>query len=114
GEEHRWHGGHVLNPTMLEYKIPVVKDMPRIVPLIVETIDPGGPYGAKEAGMSVAMSAAQAYCNAIGHAVGIYFNHYPLTPERILDALENRRPGIKTAWDFPAARVIERPEKESV
>jgi 4-hydroxybenzoyl-CoA reductase subunit alpha len=109
GEEHRWHGGHVLNPTMLEYKIPVVKDMPRIVPLIVETIDPGGPYGAKEAGMSVAMSAAQAYCNAIGHAVGIYFNHYPLTPERILDALENRLPGIKTAWDFPAARVIERP-----
>lgn len=114
GEEHRWHGGHVLNATMLEYKLPVVKDMPRIVPLIVETIDPGGPYGAKEAGMSVAMSAAQAYCNAIGHAVGIYFNHYPLTPERILDALENRRPGINTAWDFPAARVIERSEKESV
>ena len=77
GEEHRWHKGHLLNPSMLEYKIPIIKDMPEIKPIIVETIDPGGPYGAKEAGMSVAMSAAQAYCNAVGNALGIYFNHYP-------------------------------------
>ncbi len=107
-EEHRWHGGHCLNPTMLEYKIPVMKDMPRIKPIIVETIDPAGPYGAKEAGMSVAMSAAQAYCNAVGNALGIYFNHFPLTPERILDAIEKRKEGqgIRTAWEFQPARVI--------
>ncbi|MGC8908571.1 MAG: xanthine dehydrogenase family protein molybdopterin-binding subunit [Desulfomonilaceae bacterium] len=113
GEEHRWHQGHVLNPTMLEYKMPVIKDMPRIVPLIVETIDPGGPYGAKEAGMSVAMSAAQAYANAVGHALGLYFNHFPLTPERILDALDKKPSGLRTVWDFPAARIIETPNKES-
>jgi 4-hydroxybenzoyl-CoA reductase subunit alpha len=105
-EEHRWHSGHCLNPSMLEYKIPIIKDMPNINSIIVETIDPGGPYGAKEAGMSVAMSAAQAYCNAIGNALGIHFNHYPLTPERILDAIENRREGITTAWDFAPAKVI--------
>ncbi len=113
GEEHRWHQGHVLNPTMLEYKMPIIKDMPRIVPLIVETIDPGGPYGAKEAGMSVAMSAAQAYANAVGHALGLYFNHFPLTPERILDALDKEPTGLRTVWDFPAARIIEKPDKES-
>ncbi len=111
-EEHRWHKGYCLNPTMLDYKTPIIKDMPNIKPIIVETIDPGGPYGAKEAGMSVAMSAAQAYCCAVGHAVGIYFNHYPLTPERILDAIENKKPGIATAWDFRPARVI-RTEKST-
>ena len=113
GEEHRWSQGRVLNPTMLEYKMPIIKDMPRIVPLIVETIDPGGPYGAKEAGMSVAMSAAQAYANAVGHALGLYFNHFPLTPERILDALDKKPSGVRTVWDFPAARIIELPHKES-
>jgi CO/xanthine dehydrogenase Mo-binding subunit len=110
-ELHQWHKGHCLNPTMLEYKIPIIKDMPNITPIIVETIDPGGPYGAKEAGMSIAMSAAQAYCCAIGNALGIYFNHYPLTPERILDAIENKREGITTAWDFKPAEIIKLDEK---
>jgi 4-hydroxybenzoyl-CoA reductase alpha subunit len=105
-EEHRWHNGRCLNPTMLEYKIPTIKDMPKIEPIIVESNDPAGPYGAKEAGMSVAMSAAQAYCNAVGHALGIYFNHFPLTPERILDAIQNAPRGAKTAWEFKPARAI--------
>jgi len=107
GEEHRWHHGHLLNPSMLEYKIPIIKDMPNIKPIVVETIDPAGPYGAKEAGMSVAMSAAQAYCNAVGNALGMYFNHYPLTPERILDAIENKKSGIRTAWDFEPAKILQ-------
>jgi 4-hydroxybenzoyl-CoA reductase subunit alpha len=110
-EEHRWHKGHLLNPSMLEYKIPTIKDMPEIEPIIVETIDPAGPYGAKEAGMSIAMSAAQAYCNAVGHALGIYFNHYPLTPERILAAIENKKPGIRTAFEFEPVRPIDIPDK---
>jgi 4-hydroxybenzoyl-CoA reductase alpha subunit len=107
GEEHRWHNGHVLNPSMLEYKIPIIKDMPKINSIIVESMDPAGPYGAKEAGMSIAMSAAQAYCNAVGNAVGVYFNHYPLTPERIQDAIENKKPGIRTAWEFEPAKKLE-------
>jgi len=92
---------------IVEELIEKYKDMPEITSIIVETIDPAGPYGAKEAGMSVAMSAAQAYCNAVGNALGIYFNHYPLTPERILDAIEHRKTGICTAWEFPPARKIE-------
>ncbi len=106
-EQHIWSGGHLLNPTMLDYKIPVAKDIPAINPIIVETIDPGGPYGAKEAGMSVAMSAAQGYCCAVGHALGIYFNHYPITPDRVLDAIRNKKDGIQTAWELRPARIID-------
>jgi CO/xanthine dehydrogenase Mo-binding subunit len=112
GEEHKWHEGYLLNPSLLEYKIPIIKDMPEIKSIIVESMDPIGPYGAKEAGMSVAMSAAQAYCNAVGNALGIYFNHYPLTPERILDAIENKRDGLRTAWDFPPATILETGENK--
>ena len=51
--------------------------------------------------MSVAMSAAQAYCNAVGNALGIYFNHYPLTPERILDAMRTGKPEKPHAAGVP-------------
>ena len=62
--------GRVLNPTQLEYRLPLACDMPKINSIIVESNDPNGPYGAKEAGMSVAMSAAQAYVGAICNAMG--------------------------------------------
>jgi len=71
--------------------VPLAIDMPKINTIIVETIDPNGPYGAKEAGMSVAMSAAQAYCGAISNAVGVYFHEYPITPDKILKAIEDKK-----------------------
>jgi CO/xanthine dehydrogenase Mo-binding subunit len=89
----QWHEGRVLNPTQLGYMVPLAIDMPKINNIIVESIDPKGPYGAKEAGMSVAMSAAQAYCGAISNAVGVCFHDYPITPDKIVKAIEekNRR-----------------------
>ena len=86
----QWHEGRVLNPTQLGYLVPLAVDMPKINNIIVETMDPNGPYGAKEAGMSVAMSAAQAYCGAISNAVGVYFKEFPLTPDKILAAIEGK------------------------
>jgi CO/xanthine dehydrogenase Mo-binding subunit len=86
----QWHEGRVLNPTQLGYLVPLAIDMPKINTIIVETMDPNGPYGAKEAGMSVAMSAAQAYCGAISNAVGVYFKEFPLTPDKILAAIEEK------------------------
>jgi CO/xanthine dehydrogenase Mo-binding subunit len=41
--------------------------------------------------MSVAMSAAQAYCGAISNAVGVYFHEYPITPDKILKAIEEKK-----------------------
>jgi 4-hydroxybenzoyl-CoA reductase subunit alpha len=87
----QWHEGRVLTPTQLGYLVPLAIDMPKINNIIVETIDPKGPYGAKEAGMSVAMSAAQAYCGAISNAVGVYFHEYPITPDKILKAIEEKK-----------------------
>ena len=87
----QWHEGRVLTPTQLDYLVPLAIDMPKINNIIVETIDPNGPYGAKEAGMSVAMSAAQAYCGAICNALGVYFHDYPITPDKILNAIEKKK-----------------------
>ncbi|MEK7243723.1 MAG: molybdopterin cofactor-binding domain-containing protein, partial [Thermodesulfobacteriota bacterium] len=87
----QWHEGRVLNPTQFGYLVPLAIDMPKINNIIVETIDPKGPYGAKEAGMSVAMSAAQAYCGAISNAVGVYFHDYPITPDKIVKAIEKKK-----------------------
>jgi 4-hydroxybenzoyl-CoA reductase subunit alpha len=96
-EYHFWDGGRVMNPTQLEYKVPLAIDMPRIHTIIVESLDPKGPYGAKEAGMSIAMSAAQAYSAAICNAIGVYLKDYPLTPEKILKAIrEKEEAGEKT------------------
>ena len=85
-----WHDGRVLNPDQLDYMVPLSVDMPKINNIIVETIDPNGPYGAKEAGMSVAMSAAQAYCGAICNAIGVDIKEFPLTPDKILEAIETK------------------------
>jgi hypothetical protein len=82
--------GRVLNPSQLDYLVPLAVDMPKINNIIVETIDPNGPYGAKEAGMSVAMSAAQAYCGAVCNAIGVDIHEFPLTPDRILKAIEEK------------------------
>jgi CO/xanthine dehydrogenase Mo-binding subunit len=90
-EYHIFDRGRVLNPTQLDYKLPLACDMPKINSIIVESIDPDGPYGAKEAGMSIAMSAAQAYIGAICNAIGAPINEFPITPDKILKALEEKR-----------------------
>ncbi len=89
-EEHVWHKGSVLNPTQLEYKVPLACDMPKINTIIIESHDPEGPYGTKEAGMSIAMSAAQAYAAAVSNAIGVYMIDFPITPDKILKALQNK------------------------
>jgi CO/xanthine dehydrogenase Mo-binding subunit len=93
-EYHDWREGRCLNPTMLEYKVPLACDMPEIIDIIVESVypeNPMGPYGAKEAGMSIAMSAAQAYAGAVSNAIGVYMDSFPLTPDKIVAAIREKR-----------------------
>jgi CO/xanthine dehydrogenase Mo-binding subunit len=90
-EYHFWDGGRAMNPTMLEYKVPLASDMPKINPIIVESVDPKGPYGAKEAGMSIAMSAAQAYSAAVSNAIGVPMKEFPLTPDKVLKAIQEHK-----------------------
>lgn len=89
-EYHLWDGGRVLNPSQVEYRLPLAPDMPNIHSIIVESHDPEGPYGAKEAGMSVAMSAAQGYVGAICNAIGTDIHEFPITPDKVLKALKEK------------------------
>jgi 4-hydroxybenzoyl-CoA reductase alpha subunit len=87
-EEHIWtKEGRCLNPSFLEYKVPLCVDQPAMHNLFVDTYDPTGPFGAKEAGMSIAMSAAQAIVAAVSNAIGKPIFDYPLTPDRVLKAM---------------------------
>ncbi|MDO8691364.1 MAG: molybdopterin-dependent oxidoreductase, partial [Dehalococcoidia bacterium] len=87
-EELRRQDGATLNPSFLEYKVPTALDGFEMGGATVESIDPGGPYGAKEAGEGLMIAAAPAVTNAIFNAVGIRMMETPVTPEKVLRALE--------------------------
>jgi 4-hydroxybenzoyl-CoA reductase subunit alpha len=86
-EEMIWKDGLLMNPTMLEYKSPSSAESPDIECFIVESVDPEGPFGAKEAGEGSLAATIPAISNAIYDAVGIRLREAPFTPERILAAL---------------------------
>ena len=80
--------GRSLNPSFVDYKMPLSMDMPPIRTIILETApDPGGPWGAKGVGEDPIIAIGPAIANAIHDAIGVRFRHYPITPENILDAL---------------------------
>lgn len=74
-------------PSLLDYRIPTSVDTPEFSALIVESIDPEGPYGAKEAGEGPLHPAIPAISNAVFDAVGIRLTQLPFTPGRVLEAL---------------------------
>ncbi|MBL7995877.1 molybdopterin-dependent oxidoreductase, partial [bacterium] len=91
-EEHVFHkNGLHRNPSILEYKIPTILDTPEIESIIVETIDPEGPFGAKEAGEGPLHAAIPAIANAIYNAIGVRLDATPFTPEKILKALDEKQ-----------------------
>ncbi len=76
-----------MRPSLLEYTIPTTLDTPEMEALIVESIDPEGPYGAKEAGEGPLHGSLPAIANALFDATGIWFTKLPFTPDRVLAAL---------------------------
>ena len=88
----RTRGLHV-GPNLLDYRLATSVDTPSIEAHIVETIDPGGPYGAKEAGEGPLHPAIPAIANAIYDAVGVRLRTMPFTPARVLAALEEAGDG---------------------
>jgi len=83
--------GQVMNPSFLDYGFPTFLEMPEIEAIEVETDDPIGPFGAKEAGEGTQLSPAPAIVNAIYDAIGVDFMELPITAEKILDALEGKK-----------------------
>ncbi|MBI4186319.1 MAG: molybdopterin-dependent oxidoreductase [Chloroflexi bacterium] len=84
----KFDGGKVMNPSFMEYRIPNSVDSPPIKVFLVEPIDPNGPYGAKGAGEPTIMPTAAALANAIYDAVGVRMKDLPITPEKIVRAIE--------------------------
>ncbi|MBI4062876.1 MAG: molybdopterin-dependent oxidoreductase [Elusimicrobia bacterium] len=77
-------------PSILDYKIPTMEDMPELEIFLVETGDPAGPFGAKEVGQGPLLPVIPAIANAIYDAVGVRIDETPFTPEKILLALERK------------------------
>jgi carbon-monoxide dehydrogenase large subunit len=80
--------GRVMNPNLHDYKVPTAMDVPELVPIIVEAPHEHGPYGAKGVGEPVISPTAPAIANAVEDAVGVRIQELPLTPERVLRALQ--------------------------
>ncbi|HKQ61247.1 MAG TPA: molybdopterin cofactor-binding domain-containing protein [Candidatus Polarisedimenticolaceae bacterium] len=77
-------------PSMLEYKSPTALDVPEIVTVLVEDPDPNGPFGAKEVGQGPLLPIMPAVANAVYDAVGVRIDEVPITPDKVLRALEAR------------------------
>ncbi len=90
-EEMIWKDGLLMNPGLLEYRSPSSVESPKIETFIVESIDPEGPFGAKEAGEGSLAATIPAIANAIYDAVGIRLREAPFTPERVLAALRAQK-----------------------
>jgi CO/xanthine dehydrogenase Mo-binding subunit len=85
--------GQIQNPTFLDYGTPLAAETPMMVSEMVETRDPGGPYGAKEVGEGSISGMLAAIANAIYDAIGIRFKELPITPEKVLEALQKKETG---------------------
>jgi 4-hydroxybenzoyl-CoA reductase subunit alpha len=90
-EEMVWENGRLMNPGLLEYRSASTLESPPIEPILVESNDPEGPFGAKEAGEGSLAATIPAVAHAVYDAVGVWINTLPITPEKILKALEEKK-----------------------
>ena len=86
-EETSYINGLPVHANLLDYRVPTIVESPDIEVFIVESIDPLGPFGAKEAGEGALSGFPPAVTNAVANAIGIDVNFLPLTPDRITDAM---------------------------
>ncbi len=82
-------GGRTLNTHFLDYKMLNAMDMPPSEVAHIDTYEPEGPMGAKEAGEELAIPTAPAIAEAVFHATGFRCRDLPITPEKILYAIED-------------------------
>jgi CO/xanthine dehydrogenase Mo-binding subunit len=83
--------GACVNPSLVDYKLFTMKDIPEIVPIVVESNDPFGPFGAKGVGEPPYSVPTPAITNAIYNAIGVRFNQLPITSRSVLDGLKGKK-----------------------
>ena len=91
-ENLRVEGGRILNPRLSTYLIPGIGDVPTIIDSVVlELADPLGPWGARGMAEMPMMTYAPAVVAALHDATGVWFDGFPLTPDRVLAGLNSVR-----------------------
>jgi len=80
-------GGVMDNPSLLDYRMPVSLDVPRIDTVIVEVPNPGHPYGVRGVGEVNIVAPPAALANAIYHAVGVRMDRLPMKPGAVAEAI---------------------------
>jgi 4-hydroxybenzoyl-CoA reductase subunit alpha len=90
-EETHYFNGLPLHASLLEYRVPTTAESPPIEVEIVESNDPHGPFGAKEASEGALAGFPPALVNAVANATGIDLDDLPVTPDRIMAAMIERR-----------------------
>jgi 4-hydroxybenzoyl-CoA reductase alpha subunit len=112
-EEQTFRIGVHKAPSMLEYKSPTTLEMPVVHTSLIESLDPEGPFGAKEAGQGPLLPVIPAIANAVYNALGVRIDEIPITPDKVLRALahQSRRVGPKgvPAFAFPPPIQAARP-----
>jgi len=106
-EEQAFRKGRHKIPSMLDYKSPTTLEMPPVESILVETLDPEGPYGAKECGQGPLLPVIPAVANALFDALGVRIDEVPITPEKVVAALEGRLRGPRMpALTYPQTVVV--------
>lgn len=83
--------GRIVNPSMHDYLMMTIKDVPEIFSGLVDSHEPEGPYGAKEIGEGSTLPVLGAIGHAVAQATGVWIKDLPITPEKILAALAASR-----------------------
>lgn len=102
-EETRYLDGLPAHASFLEYRMPTMIESPPIEVAIVESVDPFGPFGAKEASEGALAGFPPAMVNAVANAIGIDLDDLPATPDRVVEALARRRREAKRGVALRAA-----------
>ena len=89
-EETRYHNGLGITGNMLDYRVPTIVESPPIESYYVESNDPYGPFGAKEAGETSLACLLPALTDAVADAIGVRACELPLTPDRLMELREKK------------------------
>ena len=82
--------GRLSNPGFLDYRVPVASDVPMIEPIVVEVPNPNHPYGVKGVGEVSICPPMAAIANAVADAIGRRMQDLPMSPPKVLEALDHR------------------------
>ena len=94
-EGYKFESGRLVNGNFADYNMPTAEALPELRSTIVESYDPNGPYGAKGASETALVPIAGAIANAVDDALGVRINSLPITPEKVLAVLRERKGGSR-------------------